>query len=118
MGRQIVDHQDISRPERGRQELLHVSKEGRAIQHQRRDQAVLAESCDESRSLPVALRHGVDNPLSLRAAAEPARHVGDGPGFIQKHQPGGVERSLSLFPVGTGFGHIGSILLGRAQLFF
>src|SRR4028118_1346953 len=52
------------------------------------------------------------------ARAVAPRHVGGGPGLVQEHQPGGIERRLLGRPGAPRLGYIRAVLLRRPDLPF
>ena len=95
---QVVEHHDIARLERGRQELLHIGAEGDAghwpVQHQRCDDAALPEPSDEGRGAPVAMRHGRNQTPTRRATALAPGHVGGGACLVEKDEPRRIHEVL------------------------
>ena len=122
MRREIVEHHDVARCERGRQELLDIGAERgaghRAIQHQRCDDAGLPQAGDEGRGMPMAMRHGIDQALAPKAPAVAPRHVGGGAGLVEEHEARGVHVALPDTPAPALARDIGPVLLGRSQRLF
>lgn len=71
-----------------RQEALVID---RPVEHQRRIDAVMAQGREEGRRLPVAVRDFREQLLASGRPAAQACHVGLRPGFIDKHQPRGID---------------------------
>jgi hypothetical protein len=59
----------------------------------------------------------VDAGPTATSAIAP-QHVGRHAAFIQKREPGGINRGGELAPVRPGNGDVGPVLFGRAQGFF
>ena len=95
----------------------------RAVQHHRRDQALGAQGAQEGGGALMPMRRRADQALAVQAA--PAR-AGHGRGgavqgsalTIEEHQLARVELGRGLRPGAARFGHVGAVLLGRAQPFF
>jgi len=72
VGGEIVEHDDIARAQRGRQDLLDVGAEGggvdRSIEHRRCGQLGGAEGGDHRVRLPVAARRVIANARPAQAA--------------------------------------------------
>jgi hypothetical protein len=71
----------------------------------------------------VSVRYLPNGALATRAlasgaAAVGARHVGFGPGFVDEHKAGGINRRLARLPVLAPEGDVRPILFGRAKAFF
>ena len=92
---EVVGNDDVSRRQRGGEELLDIGQKSvaidRAIEHQRSDHAIVPQAGDEGAGLPVSMRYCADQPLAARCPAARARHVGLGPCFIDEDQPCDVE---------------------------
>ena len=80
MGREVVDDDDVAVPERWRQTLFEIGKEGGSghwpIYHERGGQLVMAKPGHEGDRFPMSLRHAADQPLAASAAAPMPYHVG------------------------------------------
>ena len=63
----VHDH-DIAAVQRGNQHLLDIGEEGlaidRPIEYARSNQAILAQTGDEGRGIPVPVRHSIDQPMT------------------------------------------------------
>ena len=92
---EIVGDDNVTRRQRGGEELLDIGNEGiaidRAIEHQRSDYAVMPQAGDEGAGLPVSIRYRTHQSLAARRSAACARHVGLGPCFIDEDQACDVE---------------------------
>jgi hypothetical protein len=87
---EIVEDHDVSRLEGWDKELLDIGAEPFAVdgtvEQAGRINAVVAQSGEEGRGLPAAVRDLVDEPLALRRPAMEARHIGFGPGLIDEDE--------------------------------
>jgi len=112
---EVVHDDDVAVDEGRRQDRLDVSAEDDAIDVAVDDEgggdAVVAERGDEGRGFPVAVRHGGAQPLTARAAAAGACHVGCGPGLVDEQQPCRVQAWLPLAPGVPCGGNVGALLL-------
>src|SRR4029077_20479393 len=95
---EVVEDHDIARFEGGREELFDIGVKALAIdgpvEQAGRIDAVVAQSGEESRGLPLALRDLVDEPLAPWRPAAQAAHIGLAPGFIDEDQPPRVDEPL------------------------
>jgi len=57
-------------------------------------------------------------PLAAPRATAQAGHLRRGPGFVDKHQPGGIEIGLALAPGPTPLRDVRPILFGGVRGFF
>ena len=87
---EVVGHADVAGRQRGGEELFDPGQKCRsingALQHQGRDDPVVAQPGKEGGGLPVPVRHPADHPDPARRAAMEPSHVGLGPGLVEKHQ--------------------------------
>lgn len=122
MARQIIHHHDVAGTQCGNQVLLDPAEEqlpvDRPLHAQRGDEAGRAHRAEKRRRFPAAVGHGLDESCSLEAAAVSARHVGLGPGLIQKDDLIGIELRLLFNPLTTLVGDVVALLLGRNQRLF
>lgn len=121
MGAQVVRHDDVADVERRDQDLIEVGEKTVAvhgpIEQSRRGKAGDPQRPDERTGLPVMMRRVI---VDARAAAAPAvapQQIGGDATFVEKHEPGGVNRGREVAPVRPGRGDVGAILLGRADRF-
>jgi hypothetical protein len=76
------------------------------------------QGSQEGQRAPVPVRHLGDQPAAAGAAAMAARHVGLGPGLVDKDQSGGVEPALMRLPAPPPPGDVRPVLLAGVQGFF
>lgn len=90
MTAEIVEDHDVAGLQSWRQKLLDIGKESdgiyRAVEDGRCVDPIVAKCGEEGQRFPMAVRHFGSEPLPLRAPTVSARHVGLGPGFINKDQ--------------------------------
>jgi hypothetical protein len=66
----------------------------------------------------VSPRHTADDPLPFPGASAQARHVGEGPGFVDEDQMAGVEGGLLRPPLSPSLRYVSSFLFGGVNRFF
>ena len=119
---EVVEDDDVARPERRAQLLLDPLGEACAvdwlIEHEGRVNPVAAQGGDEGHRLPVTIRYFGMEPLASGCPATQRGHVGLGPGLIDKHEPGRVRPPLILLPLLAPPGHLGPQLFGGKNAFF
>jgi hypothetical protein len=110
MATEIIEDNNITSVELGSQHLLRPGPEAgtidRSIEHARCVDPIVTERCEESCRLPMSVRcHAVD-PFSLRRATVERRHVGRGPGLVDKDQLFGSQFSLLGVPFAASLGNV------------
>lgn len=119
---QIVHHHNITRLQHGDQYLLYPGAKGiaidRAIEHARCHQAAGTQGADEGGRMPVAVRRLPETASAFRGASSGRRHVGAGPGLIQKYQMAHVKAALLSGPVTTRLRYVRALLLGGMECLF
>ena len=118
MSREIVEYDDVAWPERGKKNLPHVLAEdlpgrGPVDSHARR-RSVQSNRGDHGRRTPVSMRRIVHAAPAPLGPASPTGHVRLGPGFIEEHEPGQIERVLRCLPLLASPLYVGSVLLARS----
>jgi hypothetical protein len=87
---QIIHDDDIAGFQSRHQDLFNVGEEQLAVdctvEYAGGDQTIRGQGSNESRSLPVTLRRGVDQPGAALGAPARADHVGLGPGLVDENQ--------------------------------
>lgn len=122
MGGEVVHHHDFAGQESRREHLLDIGKEFCAIdgtiEDTRSAYAIMAQRGHKGRCLPVAKRRMSDQPLASFASPVARRHVGRGPGLVDKNKPFRIKAFLYLAPGGAGGLDGRALLLGGVQGFF
>ena len=122
MAAEIVEDDDIAGLEGRDQEALNISEEllaiDRPVEDARCVDAAEPEGGDEGKGAPATMRDLADQPLAARPPAPERRHVGLGPGLIDKHQPVRVDAGLPGSPLRPTSGNVGPILLTGERGFF
>ena len=90
----------------------------RAVEQAGRVDAVGAQSGEEGRGLPVAVRDLVDEALSLRGPAAETGHVGFRPGLVDKDEPSGVDAPLIGSPSRAVPAYVRPVLFARDERLF
>ena len=122
VSRQIVHHDDVAWLECGREDLLDIGEERRAVhgsveRHWRRH-PFKTERANECGRLPVAMRHGRPAALASGRAAIAAGHLGRGSAFVDEDQALGVEIGLPIEPGYASPGDVRSILFASMRRLF
>lgn len=119
---EIVEDDDIARPEGGDQELLDVGPEllavDRAIEEAGCLDAIMPQGGQEGERAPAAVRCLTDQPLAAWPPAAQRSHVGFCPGLIDENQALRVDARLTRSPLPAAPGHVRAILLSREGGFF
>lgn len=119
---EIVEHNDISRLQRGTQELLDIGKKDLAVHRpigkHRCGQFPVPQGGHEGRRFPVAERRGSDTAPTLGSTSIVPRHVGRDPCFIKKHEPFQLPPWRRLSPCAPRSLHVLALLLAGVQSFF
>jgi hypothetical protein len=106
----------------GSEELLDIGFEGlrvdRAVENQRRHDAVEPQPSHQRRRLPVAVGNGGAQPLAASGAAVATGHVGRGPSLIDKDQLLGVESRLAFHPILAALQDVRPFPLGSVRRLF
>ncbi len=90
----------------------------RPLQDHGGGKAIDAQTGGEGGCLPMSMRdRGTAALATLRAAAQ-AGHLGRGSGFIDEHQPAGIEIGLLDEPSQPARRDVRSVLLGGVRGFF
>ena len=119
---QIVEHDDIAGAKRGDKDLLDIGGEALAVDGPVEDTGsldpIVPKSADECEGFPVSVRRFGDKPLAATVPAAQRRHVGLDPGFVDEHEPSGIELALMLFPPRPAAGDVRTILFAGEHGFF
>ena len=95
MAAEIVEDDDVARPECWHQELLDVAAEDRPVDRPVDDaglcQRIDPESRKEREGAPASIGREAEQALALLAPAADRRHVGLDPGLVDEDEAGGIE---------------------------
>ena len=119
---QIIDDDDVARPEGGDENLLDIGEEASAVDRPVDDawglEAVTAQGGEEGECPPVAVRDLGDEALAAGAAAVGSGHVGLGPSLVDEDQARRIKPALIFLPLRPSPGDVGAILFSGVQAFF
>lgn len=122
MSGQIVQDNDVVWFQTGDENPLDIRKEDFAIHgavdDERSDDAIVAQSGKKRCCLPVSVGNFADDALSARAAGSRTRKVGGHSGFVKKNQACLVQRRLPGPPFFAGLCHVWPVLLAGVFRFF
>ena len=122
VARQVVHDDNVAGRERRHEALLDIVGEAltvdRLVEHARGVDPVTAKCREEGHRAPMAVGHlGVEPAAPGRPTAQ-RRHVGLGPGFIDKDEAPGIKPALILLPLLAPPGDLGPQLFGGQHAFF
>ncbi len=89
-----------------------------AVEDHGRGHALQSERADEGGCLPVAMGHRCPAAFAARRAAIAPCHLGRGTGFIDEHQPLGLQVALGLEPLPQAAQNIRALLFAGVRGFF
>ena len=119
---EIVADDEVAAAQCGGEEFLHVGQEHgpvhRAIEEQRRGEAVVAQGGDEGEGAPVAVRHMAQAPLGTPGPPVEPRHLGVEARFIKEDEAADRPPWLPALPLLAGQHDVGPALLRGVQRFF
>jgi hypothetical protein len=118
---QVVEHDDVARPQGWHKELCHPCQEQAAVdgtvEHAGCNKAVGAQGGHERHGGPARVWHRGDQTLSAQGATMGAGHVGLCPGFVDENQARRVNAVLVALPPLALAVDVGTVLLGGAGFF-
>ena len=116
---QIVEQDDVVRPQLRRQHLLDISAEALAVDGAIKDtrcgDPAAAQTGHQGGDFPMSVRHRRQQPQPARRPAIASRHIGGGPSLVDKDQVVGIERGLATDESAALLGYVGAILLGGSK---
>ncbi len=119
---QIVHDDDISGSQCLNQELLDVGLKAFAIDRPIKDtgrvNSIMTKCRQERHCLPVTKWGVGSDSLTSRPPASERRHIGLGPGFINKNQVFGIKFGLMGLPSDPATGYVRAILFAGQNAFF
>ena len=122
MAAEVVQDDDVARLQTGDEDFLDVGSEAvavdRAIQNSRGLNSVVAQSGQEGRSLPVAVRDLGGEPHAARRPSAQRRHIGLGPGLVDEDQALRYAPTLIHCRLRPPVGDIGTIAFAGDDAFF
>ena len=119
---EVVEDNDVACLKCGAQELLDPSQEQLTIHgpvdHHGSGQLTVTQASDKGRRLPITERRRSDASTALGSTAIASRHVGRGPGFIDKYQLFDVHPRLIFTPRASRCLNVLALLFAGVQRFF
>jgi len=119
---EVVHDDDVAGTEGWGQHLLEIGHEDLAGHGAGEDvgggDPVRAETGDQGRGHPMAVRHGIDQPQSPRTASILAGHIGHCRRLVQEHKAIGIKGRLPPNEGLARFYDVRPALLGGVQAFF
>ncbi len=119
---EIVEHDDIARPQRRHEHLLDIGEEGdcvdRTVEDGRRRQGGGAQRRDNRVRLPVSARGVIAGARAAQTARIPANQIGRDPGFVDEDVLPRIVERLRQLPVPAGRRDVRPLLLFGAYGFF
>ncbi len=119
---QVIDDDNVAGFEGGNEKLLHIGGEADGvdgtIEDRRGVDPVMAKSGQEGHGFPMPVRRFGFEPLSPAAPSVGPRHVGLGPGLVDKDQASGIDLSLIALPALAPPRHVRPVLLAGQHAFF
>lgn len=104
--RQVVEDDDVTRPQRGDQDLIDIGAEtvdvDGPVKHRGRTYSVEAEGRNHGVRLPVAAGSVIAEAGAARTAAVAAQQVGRDARFVDKHILSGVTQRQAISPLAAG----------------
>jgi hypothetical protein len=120
--REVVQHDDVTRAQRGHQHLLDVGEKrrivDRPIEDSRGRELVDTQPRDDSVGLPMAVRRVIPQTLAAGTAPVAPQQVGGDTGFVDEDVAARVVQRLGVLPVATGGRDVRPSLLVGVYRFF
>ena len=122
MRAEIVEDDDVARPQGRYQHLLDIEPEAlavdRPVDEPGRVDAIVAQRREERHGLPAAVRDLGRQPLAARRPAPERRHIGLRPGFVDEDEAARIDPALMGGPPRAPSRHVGAIPLAGDQRLF
>ena len=119
---EVIGNDQVAGPQGRREHLLDIDAEAVSvhwpIEQPRRLDAVTAQRRDEGHRVPVSVWHLAAQACPAWPPAAQRRHVGLGPGLVDKDQAVGVNPRLIRWPLRPTARDVGAILFGSQHGFF
>ncbi len=119
---QVIDDDDVAGLEGGDEKLLHICRKADGVDGAIEDHwgvdPVVSKSGQEGHGFPVTVRRFGIEPLAPWAPSVGPRHVGFGPGLVNKHQAFGIDLSLVALPTLAPPRNVRPVLLAGQHAFF
>ena len=118
----VVHEHDVAVSHGWSEKLLCIGLEHLAVhwsfEHKRRGDTIMAQRSDERDGFPVAMRHLLDKPLTLRCPPVEAGTRGRNAGFIDEDKPFRIKPRLLVLQGNTRGSDVRPVLLSGSQTFF
>jgi len=118
----VIHHDDVIASEHWNQAVFDIGEEHLSghgtLDHHWSDHFIVTQSGHEGDRLPSSKRNSANHPDATRGSPSQSHHVRADGGLVDKHQPGGIKKTLLSYPTSAGASDIGSFLLCRVQAFF
>lgn len=119
---EIVEDDDIAWLEGRYENLLDIGLEAftvdRPVEDARCIDTVVSQSGNKRHCFPMTMRNFGIEPLAARTPAAQGRHVGLGPGLVDKDETGRIDLSLIFFPAFSMSRDLGPVLFAWQHGFF
>ena len=119
---EIVHDDNVARAESRNENRFDIEQKAfpidGTVDEPRRIHAIVAQRCQESHRVPVAVRRFGFEAFSYQAPAAQWRHIGLGPGLIDKNEPRRINACLMNCPLGAPSSYVGTILFFGQKCFF
>ena len=119
---EVVEHDDVARPQRRHEHLLNVGAEGDvvdgAVKHGRRGQFGRPKRGDDRVGLPVTARRVIADPRAADTARVPPQQVRGDAGFVDEDVLSRIVERERLAPLTPGRRDIRTMLFGGVYGFF
>ena len=122
MASEVVHDNDVTETQCRDEDLFDVGAKAlaidRAIDDARSSETIGTQGCKEGRGSPSTMRHFGEQSLTLGATPAQRRHVGLGPGLVDKYQALQVNSGLVSLPLLAPPRDVRPVLLLGVQSFF
>ena len=119
---QVIEHDDVARPERRHQDLLDVGQKGgivdRPIEHSGRVEAIPPERGDDGVGLPVTARRVVAQAEAPRTPPVAPQEIGGDAGLVEEDVLARVVDRLPVLPAAARRGDVRASLFVGVYRFF
>jgi hypothetical protein len=119
---EIVENDDVARPQSWDEDLVDVEAEGlavdRAVDQPRCGEAIMAQGSEEGHCRPAAVRHLGGQALTARSPAPERGHVGLGAGLVDEDQASGIDAALIGAPLLPSAGYVRPVAFAGDERLF
>ncbi len=122
MNTDVIHEHDVASLQGRSKKLFNIGLERlaghRSFEHEGRGDTIMTQRSGESDGFPVAVRHLLDKPLTLRRPPVEAGNRRRDAGFIDEDKPLRIKPGLLLLQGLTCRGDVRPVLFGGPQTFF